>query len=89
MRVPKYLNIFCKIFIIKSMFAVCCSSVLTMLVHAIGRMKEFSFYRGTIILLTLPISYLVLRFYAIPYLPIIINAIMDIMASFYTILLVR
>lgn len=89
MRVPEYLNVFCKIFIIKSLFAVCCSSVLTMLVHAIGRMKEFSFYRGTIILLTLPVSYLVLRFYAIPSLPIIINAIMDIIASLYTILLVK
>ena len=88
-RVPEYLNVFCKIFIIKSLFAVCCSSVLTMLVHAIGRMKEFSFYRGTIILLTLPVSYLVLRFYAIPSLPIIINAIMDIIASLYTILLVK
>lgn len=88
-RVPEYLNVFCKIFIVKSMFAVCCSSVLAMLVHAIGRMKEFSFYRGTIILLTLPVSYLALKFYTIPYLPIAINALMDIVASFYTILLVR
>lgn len=88
-KVPEHLNIFCRIFIIKSLFAVCCSSVLTMLVHAIGRMKKFSFYRGTIILLTLPISYVALKFYNIPYIPIVINAIMDILASFYTILLVR
>lgn len=88
-EVPNYLGVFCKIFIIQILLSTTWSSILTMLIHAIGNMKKLSLYRGTIILLALPVSWLALFIYKEPIVPIMINAVFDIIAAIYTIYLVN
>lgn len=58
--VPQYAPIFCRILLIMNIFGVI-NNILTISIHATGKVKTLSFMAGTIALLNLPIIYILFR----------------------------
>lgn len=60
--VPQYAPIFCRILLIMNIFGII-NNILTISIHATGKVKKLSFMAGTIALLNLPVIYILFRFF--------------------------
>ena len=60
--VPQYAPIFCRILLIMNFFGII-NNILTISIHATGKVKKLSFMAGTIALLNLPVIYILFRFF--------------------------
>lgn len=60
--VPQYAPIFCRILLIMNIFGII-NNILTISIHATGKVKTLSFMAGTIALLNLPVIYILFRFF--------------------------
>lgn len=61
-NVPQYAPVFCRILLIMNLLGVI-NNILTISIHATGKVKKLSFMAGTIALLNLPIIYILFRFF--------------------------
>lgn len=73
-EVPEYTSIFLRIIIVVSMIDAVSNSIMTS-VEATGNIKEYQITLGTILLLIVPISYIVLKFGAPPYSVFIVHLV--------------
>lgn len=60
-NVPQYAIIFCRILLIMNLFGVI-NNILTIAIHATGKIKRLSFISGSIALLNLPVIYFIFKY---------------------------
>lgn len=88
-NVPKYAIDYSRFSILICLVLTLFSSVLTIGINATGKIKNLSLVRGSIILLSVPLSYLFLTFYKKEIIPPLINLSIQLFAGFYTIYLLK
>ena len=72
--VPEHASVFCKILLICNLFRVI-NNIISISIHATGRIKAISFGSGTIYLLQIPIMYVLLYICINPTIPYIVLAV--------------
>lgn len=77
--VPEYTMIFCQLNLLNGLVSVLFRPI-TFSIHATGEIKLLSFLNGTILLLTLPISYLFLKFNYPPYIAYVVSIMLLVVA---------
>jgi len=87
-EVPDYTVVFCQLSLIYSLIGAFVSPI-NMAIHATGKIKYLSLATGTLFLITLPISYVLLRLGYSPVYPFIVNIVFFILAYFSNLLILN
>jgi len=81
-EVPGYAVYFCQLVLMHNMISIIFRPVLFS-IHATGEIKKMSFINGTIIFMTLPISYYFLKIGFTPLVPYVVNIILMVIYSLH------
>lgn len=87
-EVPDFTVIFCQLTLIYSLIGALVTPI-NMAIHATGKIKFLSLATGSLFLITLPISYVLLRLGYSPVYPFIVNIVIFILAYFSNLLILR
>lgn len=87
-EVPEYTVIFCQLTLIYSLIGAFVSPI-NMAIHATGKIKFLSLATGSLFLLTLPISYVLLKMGYSPVYPFLVNILLFILAYFSNLMILR
>lgn len=85
--VPDYTIYFVRVMLIAVLIDNISASLLTTVIHASGNIKKLSFIRGTIYILSIPISYFILHIQNSPIIIIYVNLVVTLLAGIYTLYL--
>lgn len=87
-EVPDFTVIFCQLTLIYSLIGAFVSPI-NMAIHATGKIKLLSLVTGSFFLITLPISYVLLRMGNSPVYPLIVNILIYILAYFSNLMILQ
>lgn len=87
-EVPDFTVIFCQLTLIYSLIGAFVSPI-NMAIHATGKIKLLSLVTGSFFLITLPISYVLLRMGNSPVYPFIVNILIYILAYFSNLMILQ